>query len=52
DPERADAHYTLGLCYLNSGDTAKAREQLGKVLELAPDSSWARDAKEMLGYLK
>jgi tetratricopeptide (TPR) repeat protein len=50
-PEMAEAHYTLGRCYLNLGNNAKAREHLLEVQELAPESSWARDAEEMLGYL-
>ncbi|MDY7094466.1 MAG: tetratricopeptide repeat protein [Acidobacteriota bacterium] len=50
-PEMAEAHYTLGRCYLNLGNNAKAKEHLARVQELAPESSWARDAEEMLGYL-
>ena len=52
DPEHVEAHYTLGLCHLNGGNSAEARTQLQRVIELAPDSQQARDAKEMLQFVK
>ncbi len=52
DPNRADAHYLLGLIDFNRGDTAGAKEHLEKSLELAPDSPDAASAKEILAYLK
>ncbi|MCB1034709.1 MAG: tetratricopeptide repeat protein [Acidobacteria bacterium] len=52
DPNHLRANYTLGLCLLNSGDSAGARRQLQKVVELAPESQQGRDAKEMLQYIQ
>lgn len=49
-PEHARAHYLLGLCYLNASDMAKAREHLGRFLELAPDDPEAANARSMLEY--
>lgn len=51
DPDRAKAHYMLGLACANSGDNAKAREHFQRFLELAPDDPDAATAKEMLDYL-
>ncbi len=50
-PDHIRANYTLGLCLLNSGDTAGAKRQLQKVIELDPESQQGRDAKEMLKYI-
>lgn len=52
DPEHVPANYTLGLCLLNSGDSAGARRQLRKVVELDPDSQQGRDAAEMLKHIQ
>jgi tetratricopeptide (TPR) repeat protein len=52
DPKYAKAYYMLGLSYANSGDTAKAKESLKKFLELAPNDSDAKSAKEMLEYMQ
>jgi Tfp pilus assembly protein PilF len=51
DPDLPKAHYTLGLAYANTGDSAKAKEHLQRFLELAPDDPDAATAKEMLDYL-
>lgn len=51
DPEHAKAHYMLGLCYVNTGDTAKAKTELSRFLELAPDDPEAGTAREMLEYV-
>ena len=51
DPDHVRANYTLGLCLLNGGDTAGAKRQLQKVIDLAPDSQQGRDAKEMLQFI-
>jgi tetratricopeptide (TPR) repeat protein len=51
DPTLAKTHYMLGLSYANSGQDAKAKEQLAKFLELAPNDENAATAKEMLEYL-
>ena len=51
DPKHAKAHYMLGLCYVNAGNNPKAKEQLQRFLELAPDDPDAGTAKEMLKYV-
>ncbi len=48
DPNFARAHYMLGLCYVNLGDSPHAKEHLQKFLELAPNDPDAATAKEML----
>jgi tetratricopeptide (TPR) repeat protein len=52
DASHAKANYLLGLIYVNEGDNAKAKEHLGKFLELAPDDPDAATAREMLQYLE
>jgi len=51
DPKHAKGHYMLGLCYVNAGENPKAKEQLQRFLELAPDDPDAGTAKEMLKYV-
>ncbi|MEW5878127.1 MAG: tetratricopeptide repeat protein [Acidobacteriota bacterium] len=48
-PERADLPLRLGTLLLNRGRTAEAREVLQKVVELAPDSKEAAQARALLG---
>lgn len=44
--------FTLGLCYVNAGNSAKAKETFEKYLALAPaDDPDMATAKEMLAYL-
>jgi tetratricopeptide (TPR) repeat protein len=50
-PGHARAHYMLGLCYVNQGNSAKAREYLSKFVQLAPNDPDAKTAKEMLQSL-
>ncbi len=52
DPKYAKAHYLLGLAYASSGNNAKAKEHVETFLKLAPNDSDAKEAQEMLGYLK
>jgi tetratricopeptide (TPR) repeat protein len=52
EPDRALAHYYLGLCYTNSSKPAEAKTHLQRFLELAPDDPNAAGAREMLKYLK
>ena len=52
DPDRAIAHYYLGLCYTNTGQPALARTHLQRFVELAPDDPNAASAREMLKYLE
>ncbi|HEY8021901.1 MAG TPA: tetratricopeptide repeat protein [Thermoanaerobaculia bacterium] len=50
-PTHARAHYMLGLCYVNQGDSAKAKEYLSKFIQLAPTDPDVKTAKEMLASL-
>jgi tetratricopeptide (TPR) repeat protein len=52
DPGNAKAHYTLGLCYFNLGDTGRAREAMTRFLELAPDHPDAEAARSMVQYME
>ncbi len=49
-PDHPTANYTLGLCYLNTGDP-RAKEHLQRFLELAPDHPEAGSAREMVSFL-
>lgn len=51
NPQRAKAHYQLGLCYVNTEQIAKAKEHMAKFIELAPDDPDAAVAKEMMSFL-
>jgi tetratricopeptide (TPR) repeat protein len=51
DPTLAKTHYMLGLSYANSGQNEKAKVELTKFLELAPNDENAANAKEMLEYI-
>jgi len=52
DPGFAKTHYMLGMCYVSSGDSAKAKEHLETFLAMAPEDADAATAKEMLNYIK
>lgn len=52
DPANAKVHYMLGLCYVNSGENAKAKELLARFIELAPEDPDAATAQEMMKYLE
>lgn len=51
NPENADAYYYRGLAYLNGNETDKAKADLQKMLEIAPDHANAEEAKQYLEYL-
>lgn len=51
DDSFARAHYMLGLCYTNTGDSAKAKEHLETFIELAPDDPEVETARQMIDYL-
>jgi tetratricopeptide (TPR) repeat protein len=52
DPEIAKAYYLMGLCLLNAGDSAGAKEHLAKFVEMAPDDPDVAAAQGMLEYLE
>ncbi len=52
DPEHAKAHYMLGLCLVNAGESDDARRHLEIFLDLAPEDPEAPDARDMLKYLQ
>lgn len=52
DPEHGAAHYTLGLCYLNSGNQSGAKEHLETFLRLQPEHPEASSARDMLSFLE
>ena len=52
DPSKADGYYYRGLSYLNAKKNAEAKADFKKYLELAPDGSEAKEAREILQTLK
>lgn len=52
DPTNVKGLFTLGLCYVSAGESAKAKDTFTKYLEVAPaDDPDLATAKEMLEYL-
>jgi len=45
-------HFHLGMAYAKSGDSARARGQLQRMLKMSPDSSDATDARKELAGLQ
>jgi len=52
DDKLGRAYYELGMIYVRSGNSADAKTNLAKYLELEPTGSEAATAKEMLKYLQ
>ncbi len=53
NPDFPRVHYMLGMCYINQGDTAKAKQELETFIATASaDDPDLGTAKEMLAYLK
>ncbi len=52
NPDRARAHYYLGLMYVTEQDNPKAIEHLQRFRELAPDDPEASTAAELVDYLR
>lgn len=50
--EVARAHYRLGLCHEKTGDNDKAIESYEKVVDLLPETLWARYSTQRLDALK
>jgi Flp pilus assembly protein TadD len=51
DPKRAESYYYRGLAEVQVKKTAEARSDFQQVIALAPDSTEAHDAKQMLDAL-
>lgn len=51
NPDHADAHYFLGLGFVNLGKNAEAKTHFEKFVALAADDPRVETAKEMLGFL-
>jgi tetratricopeptide (TPR) repeat protein len=52
NPGLADAYYYRAMVHLNKSQNPQAKADLQKLLELEPDSKFAKDAKEFLKELK
>lgn len=52
DPNQPKALYLRGLCLVNLGKNAEARAVLEKFVALAPNDPQAKNAKEMIPFLK
>lgn len=52
NPDLSDAYYYRALVYLNQGKNAEAKADLQKLLQMDPNSKYAKDAKEFLKDLK
>jgi tetratricopeptide (TPR) repeat protein len=52
DPSFAKTHYMLGMCYVSTGENAKAKQHLETFIGMAPSDPDAATAKEMLAYIK
>jgi tetratricopeptide (TPR) repeat protein len=50
-PDHPEALYTLALVAVNQGETARAKTLFQKIVDTAPDSPRAAEAKNMLQYL-
>jgi tetratricopeptide (TPR) repeat protein len=51
DANAPDPHYFLAQLYLKEGDSARAKAELARYLELAPQGSYSGDASNLLGSL-
>ncbi len=52
NPDNADAYYYRALVYLGKSKNAEAKADLQKLLELDPNSRYAKDAKDFLKDIK
>lgn len=52
DPNLADAHYWLGMAFVNEGKLPDALKEFEKYLELAPSGQYAGQAKSIIEQLK
>ncbi|HEX4959238.1 MAG TPA: tetratricopeptide repeat protein [Thermoanaerobaculia bacterium] len=51
NPNLPDAYYYRALCYMNKNQNKEAKADLKKLLELDPNSKYAKDAQEFLKSL-
>ena len=52
DPTNADAHYWLGMAFVNEGNMAEAGKHMQEYLKLAPTGQYADTAKAIMGSVK
>lgn len=52
NPQHADAHYQLGMCFVNLGNLSEAAGMFEKYLSIAPDGQYAQQAKLLASQLK
>jgi tetratricopeptide (TPR) repeat protein len=52
DPNYVDAYYQMALAYLNQGNMEEAKKNFQKIIELAPGSDKAAQAKEIIESLQ
>ena len=52
DPKYANAHYQLGMCFLNLGKMPEAVAEFESYLQIAPDGQYAAQAKGLVTQLK
>jgi tetratricopeptide (TPR) repeat protein len=52
DPNYVDAYYQMALAYLNLGNNEEAKKNFQKIIELAPGSDKAVQAKEIIDSLE
>ena len=52
DPKLADAHYWLGMSWVNEGKMAEAKAPFQEYLKLAPTGQYAETAKAILAQIK
>jgi tetratricopeptide (TPR) repeat protein len=52
DPKLADAHYWLGMAWLNEGKMPESGKEMAEYLKLAPTGSFADTAKAIIAQIK
>lgn len=52
DPNYVDAYYQMALAYLNQGNMEEAKKNFQKIIELAPGSDKAAQAKDIIDSLQ
>jgi tetratricopeptide (TPR) repeat protein len=52
NPDHADSHYQLAMCFVNLGKLPEAAAMFEKYLQLAPEGQYAAQAKALVAQLK